>query len=467
MALAPMLHQLIGRADSSVVVLDLNADPALFAAVQEAVRQTNIGREKPFPFRWFTNFPDRSTYVFNPFLQSHIPQVTTQQGVEMILQSIGLEYGEGYGPAWFSSAHRHVLTTVLEQNPQLNSFRKLDDYLTNTLPTTRKDLGISSSQYENADHLYTIMHSLASFDALNATPDDDYPTAVFSNQIDMSQVVKEPNVLYFSLASPMEQQATSHMAKLALFSLLTAAIRRGPADFTVYVFIDEFQQIVNENVEVILQQARKNRLNCILSHQNLSQLNKPRAGNLIPTVQGNTRFRQVFSADDLTQQQAIMDASGEALYHMGSWYVTAADFEAGHVEPATGDVPVRVSETIGPAIRRNDIIEVGDVEFDSLVHVTQGRGYTQYGGFIFPVRSEYHIPTSVYREREFASWPKPREGTIVPSMKGFGTTDPQQPTSSLPEAPGIQKDPTAQQRSRTRLLDDLEDRIDEIEGVDS
>ena len=376
LGLARMLHQLIGRPNSSVVGLDLNGEPPLFAAVQQAVRQANIGREKPLPFRWFTNFPGDSTYLFNPFLQSHIPLVTTQQRVETVLQSIGLGYGEGYGPAWFSSAHRLVLTTILEQNPQLNSFRKLDTYINKTLPTTRKDLQISKEDYHTASHLYTIVHTLASYDALNATPEDDYPTAVLDSQIDMFQVTREPHVVYLSLASPIEAKPVADIAKLALFFLLPAAIRCGPADFNVYIVIDEFQQIVSENTAIILEQARHYRLNCILSHQNLSQLHKGRAGDLRPTVQGNTRFKQVFSASDLAQQQAIMDASGEALYHMGSWYVTADAFEDGDLEPGGGDVPVRVTESIGPAIRRNDIIEVGNAKFDSLVHITQGDGYT-------------------------------------------------------------------------------------------
>ena len=128
-------------------------------------------------------------------------------------------------------------------------------------------------------------------------------------------------------------------------------------------------------------------------------------------------------------------------------------------------MPVRVTETIGPAIRRNDIIEVGDDKFESLVHITQGDGYTQYGGFIFPMRSEYHIPTAVYRKREFAQWPKQREGTIVPPVQG-STTMRMHQAASLPETSGPYEDQTTQQRSHTSLLDDLENRIDELEGVD-
>ena len=130
-------------------------------------------------------------------------------------------------------------------------------------------------------------------------------------------------------------------------------------------------------------------------------------------------------------------------------------------------MPVRVTETIGPAIRRNDIIGVGDAKFESLVHITQGDGYTQYGGFIFPMRSEYHIPTAVYRKREFAEWPKQREGTIVPPIQGSAAMPMQQSTSSVPGTSGRDEDQATQQRSHVSLLDDLENRIDEIEGVNS
>ena len=471
LALAPMLAQLIGRPRSSVVVLDLNGEMPLFVAVQEALREANAHRKQPIPFRWFTNFPGRSTYVFNPFLQSHIPQVTTQQNVEVILQSIGLEYGEGYGPAWFSSAHRHVLATVLEQNPELNSFRRIDRYTAKTLPTTYKELGITKKQYEEASHLYTVVHALASFEALNATPDDGYRPEVFQRQIDMFQVVQQPEVIYFSLASSIEERSVAEIAKLALFSLLAASVRRGFADFTVYVVIDEFQQIVTENLAIILEQARHNRLNCILSHQNLSQLDKPPAGNLIPVVQGNTRFKQVFSASDLAQQKAVMDASGEALYHMADWGVGLGDFEAGNMGPRppgftdAGTERIHIKEQIGPVLRRNDIIEAGDAEMHSLVHITRSRGYTQFGGYTFPMRCEYHIPLRDYRARESAEWPEQAEGTITPMIAG-PTHVPFQSTTPGPGEPPS-KGPIEQERSRTVLLDKLEKRIDEIEGPES
>jgi len=82
------------------------------------------------------------------------------------------------------------------------------------------------------------------------------------------------------------------------------------------------------------------------------------------------------------------------------------------------------------------------------------------------MHSEYHIPTAVYRKREFAQWPKQREGTIVPPVEGSATMHIQQPTSSVSETSGPDKDQTTPQRSHTSLLDDLENRIDELEGVD-
>ncbi len=468
LGLAPLISQLIGRPNSSVVVLDLNGEMPLFVNTREAVREFNEGHPgRALEYRWFTNFPGRSTYLFNPFLQSHVPRVTAHQHVEIILQSLGLEYGEGYGPAWFSAAHRHVLARIIEHNPDLNSFRKIDKYITKALPSTYKELGITKKQYEDGSHLYTVMHSLAAPDAVNATPDDGTPDEVFQRRIDMGAVVERPQVVYFSLVSGIEEKTTAEVARLALFSLLAAAVRRGSSDFTVYVVVDEFQQIVTENLEIILEQARHNGLNCILAHQNISQLNKPPAGNLIPVVQGNTRFKQVFSAADLAHQQAIMDASGEAMYHMAQWKVAVSDFTEGrlHKVQASHDLfapepAISVSENIGPALRRNDIIGFSDNPLHSLVHVARSRGFTQFGGYTFPMRGEYHIPYSVFRKREFSAWPEAQPGTVP-----FSSEMPV-PSSAppVPSEPTI-TDPVEQQRSQMELIDDLERRIEEIERV--
>jgi hypothetical protein len=61
---APMAFQLIAHADSSVVVIDMKGDNALFWG-------TFIEAERAgMPFRWFTLQPGAASFVFNPFTQA-------------------------------------------------------------------------------------------------------------------------------------------------------------------------------------------------------------------------------------------------------------------------------------------------------------------------------------------------------------------------------------------------------------
>ncbi len=67
--LAPLTEQLIRQAgrkdDSSVLILDLKGDPALFHGTRLAAQAAGL------PFRWFTLESGRSSFAMNPFLQKN------------------------------------------------------------------------------------------------------------------------------------------------------------------------------------------------------------------------------------------------------------------------------------------------------------------------------------------------------------------------------------------------------------
>ncbi|MGE0482314.1 MAG: hypothetical protein AB7Q17_17795 [Phycisphaerae bacterium] len=84
LGLANLIHQLVNRPNTSTVILDLKGDPALFHGVRSETR-----------CKWFTNQANRSTYAFNVFAQEHFTRVTQHQKTELLLKSLGLDYGEG------------------------------------------------------------------------------------------------------------------------------------------------------------------------------------------------------------------------------------------------------------------------------------------------------------------------------------------------------------------------------------
>jgi hypothetical protein len=407
LGMAPLLAQLIGRPKTSVVVLDLKGDSALFEAARCGVEEANARsksssqKARRLRFRWFTNQTRRSTFAFNPFLQEHIQKVSVQQKASILLQSLGLEYGEGYGQSYYSAVHRNILTKVLRDDPAICSFHRLQRYFDTDLRTRLRDMNIDRKVYQDASHLFTIVDSLASFDALNITGDTLVDGPVLEHQIDMSKVARDPYVAYFYLPSALEEKAVSEIAKLALHSLLTAAVERGPSDHQVYLFIDEFQQVVSANLEIILRQARSQGISVILANHTMEDLFTDSA-NLIPTVQANTRFKEVFGASGTDQQDLLVRASGETIFTLRS-----GSFDS------NGNYRAGWQEQIGQRIRQNDVIEMTDRKHQCLMQVTRGHGVTQFGGFIFDARTPYHITTKEYFRRVHAAWPEPRQGTLT------------------------------------------------------
>lgn len=462
LALAPLIAQLIGRPKTSVVVLDLKGDQTLFEATRIAVEEANAARaERRIQFQWFTNMQDRSTHVFNMFLQRHMRSAGPHQKMEILLKSMGMEHGEGYGPSFFSSIHRAMLGAILQDCPEADSFRKLHRYVTDVLPARFKDLRLSRDMIEQSMHLFNVIGSLASFDALNVTRDDGLPRVVLNRQIDMSNVVRRPTAVFFKMHSLVEEASVREIAKLAMFSLLTAATQRGPSDHIVYLIIDEFQQIISRDVEIILRQARSHGIPTILANQTLSDL-KDNQVDLIPVVQGNTRFRQIFSASDVAHQKMLIEASGDALYHMLSWGMNET-LET--IVAKNNETVFNVRGEIGPRLRRNDILAASSQEMQSLIQVTRDGGLSQYGGFLFPMRSLYHITADEYRRRELTPWPSAKDhpGTIVPPLHSARDSGTPPRHGGVPKPkPASPTSPPSAPVPKSDLLSEVERQIDQL-----
>lgn len=418
--LAPLVSQLIrlnipdntkkNIQGHSIVIIDLKGDRSLFRGAQIEANKAGI------PFKWFTNVPGFSTYVFNPFHQSFLEHLTINQQTDVILQSLGLEHGEGYGLLHFSLAHRKVLFEALRINPGVKSFRELQ----NTL--RKKDLlaNLTKKDCEEAADLFILIDSLVHFEALNITPEDENGDQICKNGIDMSEIIAKPNVLYFFLPASIEVSSVRRLGKLALYSLLASAFLKQQhtgKPCRVYLFIDEFQQIVSENFELFLRQARSMGIALILANQTVSDL-KTHEKDLIPIIQGNTRFKHIFASTDNNQIEALMKASGERFYYSGVWNdpdVEILGTEKRYSRMIDGDPAVFYDGQIGivrSSLLRNDIIEASDDKDQSIVHISRSSGYTQFSGFPFRIFTNFHISEKEYGERMRHPWPQKNQYTI-------------------------------------------------------
>lgn len=414
--IAPLLTQLIAREDCSVLVIDLKGDKALFEAAREEADAAGL------PFKWFTNITGAPSFVFNPFAQSHVPSLTTNQLTEGIMQALALDYGEDYGRGFYSAMNDILLGGYLKHfRMHVRSFRELHGLVADK--SSFRDIG-SASDWEKTRHVARVIEKLADVESMNLTaPTAEAPRAI-EEQIDLPAMLREKQVVYFYLSSIQEQSNAQKMAKLAMFSLLTAADRRPKGDKNrVYVFVDEFQRVVSENVSIFFEQARSKRIHFILANQTIGQLDK-QGVKLTDVVESNTAFKQSFRATDEKSIKRLMETSGEAVYHSLQWTQLLNDAftderEAGLSLGAVGrqredeHAAVKVSESVGPILAKNDIIKVSAMPLASFVRFTESSGYTEYSGNPFAMVSEYHITKALFGQREESDWPEPDGRTVI------------------------------------------------------
>lgn len=417
--ITPLISQVIGP-DSSVVVLDLKGDMALFEATRLGAAEFDL------PFHWFTSQSGRSTYCFNPLLQSHLAGKTPLERSELCAKGLGLEYGDPYGRSHFSRANREMLLRLFEAAPETRSFRKLAEraeQLSGAVFRTKK-------QKEDAGDVLAVLSALGSIDALNITPDDDRldseaRRAVLDNAIDMADVLTRPQVVYFKLPGALHSASHREVGKFALHSLLTAAAACPPDKrHRVYLFIDEFQELASEDLDVFFAQARSMNIAIIIANQTPSQLEKI-GTHIIGAIMENTFFQQIFAVNDPAQRRLLQELSGETRYTMNSY--------------ALDDAGVRttVRTELGPRLRVNDLIEMSARDEECWVHIKKNSGYSQFDGYPFRMFSEYHISKDEYERRLRTPWPDAGKhpGSIVMPLAGASDEKPK-PRPSAPDPVG-------------------------------
>jgi hypothetical protein len=327
------------------------------------------------------------------------------------------------------------------------SFSGLAHRLDQVLQSREVNLDLTDDERHRNAGLVAAVNTLAPIEALNVSAASPHPDGVRAAQIDMGDLVASPGVAYFFLQAPLEQKTTADIGKLALHSLLAAAVLNKERENRVYAIVDEFQQLVSQDLEIVLQMARDSKIAAVLANQTLSDLKKASV-DLRPTVQQNTRFKQVFAATDPGQQEQIVSASGAwTEFDPGDAVVDAYHLEY-PLRLASRTVHSRPLVSIGrsapaPRFAQNDVIEMSDAEGLSFVQVARGYGFSQYGGHLVPTRSEYHVSFDRYTERMAAPWPEPSQypGAFLPgdpAAKGSersraGAPRPTAPRKKAPE----------------------------------
>jgi hypothetical protein len=402
--LCPLIEQLVAVGDCSLIVLDLKADSLeLLASLQAAAEAAYRARGVRMPLKHFSNQPNKATFAFNPMTQSFWKDFDLLTRTDILCGANSLTYGPDYGMGFYSSANAAILYHALKTFPFVTTFAELAEGI-GTVLTAAKKRDLHPKIREAGVHVHEVIKRLAACAPLNVGSQTGHDAEVVDEAIDLTHVFQQQQLLYFHLSATLSPSGAPEIARLVNYLLLAAATlteRRHP----VFLVIDEFQRMVANNLEYMLQLARSMGVGVILANQSLQDLKKSTT-NLIPAIEANCRLRQWFAVSSQDDQERLIRSSGLTVDTSHSW--SESTNCRGEVSVSHGQ-----HEQVVPRITLNDILLMNDHPFRSILRISRGAGYAQFGGLPVIVESQYHISEGEYRRRRALPWPEPF-GTFIP-----------------------------------------------------
>ena len=405
MGLAPWLEQIITGDDCSVIVIDLKADShELLATLASAARDRSQLTGRPIPVRHFSNQSSLSSYAFNPLLQPFWLAMDPYVRTDILCGALGLNYGSDYGEGYFSSANASVLYQTIRSYPDTKTFRDLAERVRYVSSNAKKGGDLNPELGKAGVHVQAVLDRLGTFEPLNATP-ETHTKEVIDASIDFCKVFREPQVHYFHLSSTLAPGSSPEIARLVAYSLLAASTRTGRRH-QVFLVIDEFQRMVASSIEYMLQLARSMGVGVLIANQTMQDLKTSRR-DLIPIIDANCRYRQWFGISSNEDRERLIRASGET-----------RDVERSEsISISSRDVTRSTSgrEVITERLRINELLRATDSRTSSIVRISRGAGFAQFGGLPVVVESNYHITEAEFSRRKAFPWPEAGSGAFLPT----------------------------------------------------
>ena len=306
LGIAPIAVQLLRqRSPNPLIILDMKGEPWLFHTIREEAERN--GQD----FLFFTIESNRATCRFNPFIGIKEYGGNINEQAQPILQALALDHGEGYGKSFFSRESRSLLFEAFEADRNIHSFGQLKEQLLAKHPAGSKQRSSVSTSKQRSE-LVAAIDGISRYPQLFTTPEEEKAGGL--GIINFRNVLEKNQVVYFWLPAPTQAMSVREVGKLVLYNLFFAAIQRRDqgGKKQAYLFIDEFQRIIGENLALFLEQARSYGIGLTLSNQNIDQLKTPDL-NLWPIVRGNVRASLHFGSGDEREIDLISKASGETV----------------------------------------------------------------------------------------------------------------------------------------------------------
>ena len=400
LGLAPLIEQLVRKGDSSVIVLDLKADSLeLYASLQAASQVAKQQLGVDIPLRNFTIENNARSFAFNPFLTKGWLNMSMLERTDIVCAALGLDYGSDYGRAFFTNCNSAVILAANLADPNSLSFRQLFGDIDRLLNSQDMD-GLRPEIKRAGVHAWSVVSRMATLDVLNVVgPTLDAPD-VLEHQIDLTDFFQTPNLAYFQLPSTTAAIQAPAIARLVAYFLLVAG-KQVKRKCKVFFVIDEFQRMAAGSLSQLFQLARGLDIGLILANQCMSDLHATDAG-LVSAIESNCHLRQWFTVDNLAE-----------LTNMEKLFGTREEIKYQNTENSQGSsVSWRVEDV--PRATITDLQMISDDPHLSILRLTGDRkGYGQYRGIPFVVRSEFHIDAQEYERRKRLTWPDSLPGMMI------------------------------------------------------
>jgi TraM recognition site of TraD and TraG len=405
--LSPLAAQLIARADSSVVVLDLKGDRSLMWSCFIEAERAGL------PFRWFTFEPGCASFVFNPLTQVHDRQRTLNGRAQSLLTANGLSYGDDYGEGYYRAHNLDAFTAFLDKFRDIWSYADFSRYAEEP-----GSYVATNTDEKAASHMRMVLRQLATVEPLNVS-ENTRPAPrpeVLRDAIDMTDVLTEKQVVYFGLPSMDEELTATSVARQALYSLVQAAkiVNRTRKSVPVYALVDEAQQVLGQNTKILLEMARSMGVYLTLAHQSIDQLKTAR-WDIASTIEACTTFKLNFEASSLSALKGMEEYSGVTRGHALSWYQPVQAgfddndelFSPDRAYPQNEfDPPLfGIGEQFRPRLTKDEILAISAHPLRGLVRSRTDSGLTQYAGRWTEIECEFPTTEKEYEDRMQTPWP--------------------------------------------------------------
>lgn len=460
LCLASMMFQLIAHADSSVVVIDLKGDRALWSG--SFIEAARAG----LPFRWFTIEPGCASFSFNPLSQTHDLERTLNARAQSELAALSLDHGDEYGASYFTAGNLETITAFFDKFRDIRSFADFSRYA-----EEHGSYIATNTDRDGSRHLRMVLRQLAAVAPLNVS-ESSQPTVrpeVIRNGIDLTDVLTRKQVVYFNLPSMEESITAKSVARLVMFGLVQAAkiVGRTRKPLPVYLIVDEAQQVLNQHTKILLETARSMGVHLILAHQSVDQL-RTAHWDIASVVEGSTTFKLNFEASSLAALKSMAEYGGlvrvPTLSYTQPIYPGFDENDDDLLSPRRA-YPRNAFEpalaTVGEAflneLTTNQILAISAHPLRGFVRSRTDGGLTQYAGKWVEIECEHPITKKEYDARDATPFPAEHPLCITVECGPTGDVPRRTPLTNKPLP--VQPPPPSVDRAIAARLKALRDSI--------